>query len=119
MKKLNNQEETKMRPRCNYRIVGDTTRFSRIIKAFWEDIDKVYNVESDRYNCSDDIDDMMIKTVRALKIIDRWKSNLFIIYVHFGKSQDKTAKALKTTPNAIGRAISVIRKEIKEIICRL
>ena len=113
------QKKRRLDKNCDYKHVWNTRRFRKIIKDFWNDVDAFYENEGGAYNNDDDVDQQYIKAITALKKIAAWKANIFIIYIYFGKNPHKTARALKTTPNAICRIESVIRKEIKEVICTL
>lgn len=88
------------------------TQYKHIIDSYWEEFDKVVEeYQKDTMSVSD-IDPRTVKIIRNLKGIETWKSNLFILSLHFHKLKD-FAKALNIKETSLSVYISKIRKEIK------
>ena len=88
------------------------TQYKHIIDSYWEEFDKIVEeYQKDTMSVSD-IDPRTVKIIRNLKGIETWKSNLFILSLHFRKLKD-FARALNIKETSLSVYISKIRKEIK------
>lgn len=96
-------------PRHSY-INTPLTEYGKIIDQYWEEFDQI--LEDDKSNIMVDIDPRAVETIRNLKKIEKWKSNLFILYIHFGKPE-KLAKELNINPPSLRAYLSNIRREIR------
>lgn len=81
--------------------------FKEIIDMYWDDFNET--LEKAKF---EDIDQRLIDSIEALKKVDEWKSNLFIVYLHYGKPS-VLAKKLNVKVNSLSALLSMIKKEIK------
>ena len=88
------------------------TRYRKIIDEYWTEFDKTLEEYENNIMIGGDIDPRTVQLIRNLKKIDKWKSNLFILYLHYRKTR-RLAEALKVNPSSLSVYISNIKKEIK------
>lgn len=110
-KKKKKQPEIPLEKRHSY-VNTSLTKYSWIIGKYWADYNSLLREYESNIMVADDIDSRVIKLIRNLKKIDRWKSNLFILYLHFHKTR-KLAEVLNVNPSSLSVYISNIKKELK------
>ena len=93
------------------------TNFNELIQSYWEDFDEaVQNYNDIMYGTTNKTYDKdMIRTIKALKLLPIWKSNLFILYLHY-KKPNILAELLNVKKNTLSVYLSEIKREIKNNI---
>lgn len=94
---------------------GSLSQFQPVIQSYWEEFERVLVDEKDPM-CDTPRDPRTVSLIRTLKSIETWKSNLFILYLHY-KGVGKMAKELNVKETSLSVYISAIRKEIKNLQC--
>lgn len=94
---------------------GSLSKFQPIIQSYWDEFNQVLADEKDPM-CDTPRDPRTVSLIHALKSIETWKSNLFILYLHY-KGVGKMAKELNVKETSLSVYISAIRKEIKKSQC--
>lgn len=87
--------------------------FRKIISDFWKDLNET--VEKYNNDIDTDVDERTIRIIYALKKIESWKSNLFILYLYYGKPSI-LAKKMNAKVASLSAILTPIRKEIKKLI---
>lgn len=88
------------------------TRYRKIIDEYWTEFNKTLEEYESNIMLGGDIDPRTVQLIRNLKKIEKWKSNLFILYLHHRKTR-RLAEVLKVNPSSLSVYISNIKKEIK------
>lgn len=105
------QISTRAKNRHSY-INTPLTKYKHVIDEYWDEFERVLKeYEADVMSVSG-IDPRSVQLIRNLKKIERWKSNLFILYLHYHKLS-KLADALNVNQSSLSVYISNIKKEIK------
>ena len=99
--------------KSGYRNVN-LTKFNTIIKQYWQEFDDViaeYNNPMSGLTVPTH-QKRTIEVIKKLKQIDTWKSNLFILYLHYKKTS-KLAKLLNVKKSSLSVYLCEIKKELK------
>lgn len=93
------------------------TKFNELIQSYWASFDEaVQNYNDIMYGSTNKTYTKdMIQTIYALKQLDTWKSNLFILYLHY-KKPNILAELLNVKKNTLSVYLSEIKREIKNHI---
>ena len=93
------------------------TKFNELIQSYWASFDEaVHNYNDIMYGSTNKTYTKdMIQTIYALKQLDTWKSNLFILYLHY-KKPNILAELLNVKKNTLSVYLSEIKREIKNHI---
>ena len=93
------------------------TKFNELIQSYWASFDEaVHNYNDIMYGSTNKTYTKdMIQTIHALKQLDTWKSNLFILYLHY-KKPNILAELLNVKKNTLSVYLSEIKREIKNHI---
>ena len=93
------------------------TKFNELIQYYWDSFDEaVHNYKDIMYGITNKTYTKdMIQTIYALKQLDTWKSNLFILYLHY-KKPNILAELLNVKKNTLSVYLSEIKREIKNNI---
>lgn len=98
--------------RCSF-INIPLSSYNHIIEEYWD----CFNRTLDEYNkdvmSTSGIDPRVIQLIKGLKSIDKWKSNLYILYLHYHKTKE-LAKVLNINQSSLSVYLSGIKKEIKQ-----
>ena len=97
----------------NYRNVN-LSKFNPIIKQYWQEFDDViaeYNHPLSGLTVPTH-QKRTIEVIQRLKQIDTWKSNLFILYLHYKKTSI-LADLLNVKKSSLSVYLSEIKKELK------
>jgi len=108
MKKNEEQEKVSRYRNVNLR------QFDPIIKQYWQDFDDVlaeYNHPLSGLSIPTH-DVRAVELIKKLKKIDTWKSNLFILYLHYKKTSI-LAEMLNVKKTSLSVYLSEIKKELK------
>lgn len=108
MKKNEEQEKVSRYRNVNLR------QFDPIIKQYWQDFDDVlaeYNHPLSGLSVPTH-DIRTVGLIKKLKKIDTWKSNLFILYLHYKKTSI-LAEMLNVKKTSLSVYLSEIKKELK------
>ena len=96
-----------------YRNVN-LSKFSPIIKQYWQEFDDViaeYNHPMSGLTVPTH-QKRTVEVIQRLKQIDTWKSNLFILYLHYKKTSI-LADLLNVKKSSLSVYLSEIKKELK------
>ena len=91
-------------------------QFTPIIKQYWEEFDNVlseYNNPLMGFSVPVHQKET-VELIKKLKKLPTWKSNLFILYLHYKKTS-VLAEILKVNKNSLSVYLCEIKKEIKNI----
>lgn len=110
-KKRKTKPEIEVTGRHSY-INTPLTKYKKIIDEYWSEFEKTLEEYENNIMFGADIDPRTIQLIRNLRKIETWKSNLFILYLHYHKTR-KLAEVLKVNPSSLSVYISNIKKEIK------
>lgn len=105
-----NEQQEKV---SRYRNVN-LRQFDPIIKQYWQDFDDVlaeYNHPLSGLSVPTH-DVRAVELIKKLKKIDTWKSNLFILYLHYKKTSI-LAEMLNVKKTSLSVYLSEIKKELK------
>lgn len=106
------QKEDQSKQRHSY-IKTPLTQFKDVIDEYWTEFDRTLYEYEHKISIEDlEIDERVIPLIRNLKKIDKWKSNLYILYLHYRRTS-KLAKVLQVNSASLSVYISMIKKEIK------
>lgn len=97
----------------NYRNVN-LTKFNPIINQYWQEFDEViseYNNPMSGLTVPTH-QKRAVEVIQRLKQIDTWKSNLFILYLHYKKTSI-LADLLNVKKSSLSVYLSEIKKELK------
>lgn len=87
------------------------SKYQSIIKSYWEEFDEILEDEKQIIPRKRH-DPRTVELIRHLKVIDTWKSNLFILYLHFNKL-GKMAEELQVKESSLSVYLSNIKKELR------
>jgi len=87
------------------------SKYQPIIKSYWEEFDEILEDEK-QIIPKKHHDPRTVELIRHLKAIDTWKSNLFILYLHF-KKLSKMAEELQVKESSLSVYLSNIKKELR------
>lgn len=107
---MKNDKQEQLSPYRNVNLA----QFNPIIKQYWQDFDDVlaeYNHPLSGFSVPTH-EKRLIQTILKLKKIDTWKSNLFILYLHYRKTSI-LAEMLNVKKSSLSVYISEIKKELK------
>lgn len=110
--KTNNdtEKEEKTSPYRNVNL----TQFNPIIKQYWQDFDDVlaeHNHPLSGFSVPTH-DIRAVELIKKLKKIAKWKSNLFILYLHYKKTS-LLAEMLNVKKTSLSVYLSEIKKELR------
>ena len=87
------------------------SKYQPIIKSYWEEFDEVLE-DANQIIPKKHHNPRSVELIRRLKAIDTWKSNLFILYLHF-KKLSKMAEELQVKESSLSVYLSNIKKELR------
>lgn len=93
------------------------SEFGPIIKSYWDEFETIEQENNTLFTGfnTPEHDMRTIKLIHALRKIDTWKSNIFLLYLHYKKASD-LSKILGVKKSSLTVYISNIKKEIKSLL---
>ena len=106
--------KSKKQPESEIFTTNITAEFRPIIKQYWDDFDAVLQEYNDPLygTTNSDIDERSINLIKRLKQLPSWRSNLFILYIHFKKPRI-LAQKLRVKYPTLTVYLTQIKKELQ------
>lgn len=103
---MKNKSKEKIRKNQSFKKTSFIS-YKKIINKYWADFEETLQEAPEN-----DTDPRLVNAINALKQIEEWKSNLFIVYLYYGKPSI-LAEKLNVKVNSLCALLSMIKKEIK------